>query len=108
MESGLLPLVESVHEVVGAHMAEAWQLPAEVVRACREHHHPSPGAPPVLQCVRLASALAEMAVNPAYPASRLGELEESAAELGLDAHQLRVTTSEIRGLAAKATALFSA
>ncbi len=103
------PLLEAMHVEVGARMAEEWKLPEYVVQVCREHHEPDEAAPLVkeLHAVRIAAAIAEMRIAPRWATTRLAEVQHSAELLGLDRHQLRAASTQVRDFVAKAEALIA-
>lgn len=106
----MLPaLLEAMHVEVGARMVEEWKLPAYLVQICREHHEPQEGSRQVkeLHVVRVVSAAAEMRVAPRWAATRLDEVQQSAEILGLDRHQLRAASTQVRDFVAKAEALIT-
>jgi hypothetical protein len=79
------------------------------VQICREHHEPQEGSRQVkeLHVVRVVSAAAEMRVAPRWAATRLDEVQQSAEILGLDRHQLRAASTQVRDFVAKAEALIT-
>jgi putative nucleotidyltransferase with HDIG domain len=101
------PLLEAMHVEVGARMAEEWKLPSAIARICREHHDPDEGAPRELHAVRIAAAISEMRVAPKWATTRLAEVQRSAELLGLDRHQLRAASAQVRDFVAKAEALIA-
>lgn len=103
------PLLEAMHVEVGARMAEEWKLPGYVVQICREHHEPDESGPVVqeLHAVRIASAISELRIAPRWATTRLAEIQHSAELLGLDRHQLRAASTQVRDFVAKAESLIA-
>ncbi len=103
----LPPLLGRTHVELGIRMAGEWKLPANVQRACAEHHAPkaTPAEDRELHLIRVVSGIAEMRIEPAWPFERMAEVQESATGLGFDRFRLRAVSTQVRELAAKAEQL---
>ena len=91
-------------------MAQEWKLPQHVQRACAEHHAPKTSAKEdrELHLVRVVSGIAQMRLDPSWSFELMNEVQQSAAELGIDRFRLRATSTQVRAFAAKAEGLAKA
>jgi HD-like signal output (HDOD) protein len=101
----LAALLEDLHVELGQSMAERWNLPDFVIRACAHHHLTPAGDEPDLNIIRVVSGLDEIAVNAQFREGLGDEVHGAARALSLDGFALRALAAEQRDYAAKAGAI---
>jgi putative nucleotidyltransferase with HDIG domain len=101
----LAALLEELHVELGQSMAERWNLPEFVIRACAQHHMAPSGDEPELNIVRVVSGLDEIAVNPQHREGLSDEVHGAARALSLNGFALRALAAERAEYAAKAAAI---
>jgi HD-like signal output (HDOD) protein len=101
----LAALLEDLHVELGQSMAERWNLPDFVIRACAHHHLTPAGDPADLNIVRVVSGLDEIAVNPQFRDGLTDEVQSAARALSLDGFALRALAADRQDYAAKAGAI---